>query len=796
MLPAIRLSVILSVLLFGISVSQGQTTYTWGGATGNWNVNGNWVGGTAPAQAGNAADTVEFANHATSTYSATYIGQPALATAFNLDTLILGGGATTASGSNLINRNEDIFHNLKFVGGGGGIVNSTSNGVGYTVDMAIVTTNAGSATLNLSGNGTSVVSLNKGVLPDVAAFPLYDVSIVKTGTSTFELNGTIADSLISVQEGAVQFGSAGQASVNLINLGHTSGAADARIILNNGAGLANTGDITVVHSADGGMRMLESTATGSGQSVSVAGDIAINHSAGLKINSGSNDAVFNLSGAISGSGDLIVTGTGCLYSSGSMSGFSGEVVVESGCYIDAGSLLPGGGSTFDVIVGNGGGDASMGFSTIGGTYSQDITVGAGVGGRDFSITQDGTLIGDITFDNRGGDFIVADGKNFVFLGNLNGGTGGQAINIDIGGDGYVEFGGDGSGFDGTINFGGDFGSGGSDSSLVFRGTPNFDSGTEIIMHSGQLVFDLAEGVDLSPKLIFSGTYGPLGAPPEWKVIDQTDAVEYVSFGGSIFVELAEQLKIAVEAEELRIGAGSVLNFADGSGINKTGLGTLTLQASSGGPDTYNGVTTVSEGSLVVNRNLSNSGVSVSEGALLGGSGSVGSLSGGGTVAPGNSPGIMTNNGTINPSGGLDFIFEITALEPDYTVGAGNSLNDILRLTLGSNPFTSALTNPNNEVTVNFTGATPVVGQVYLGGFYTDSGNYFSSIQGAKFNYTGLGAGQTVNVSMVGDTAEFTTGVFTNGFVTRFEIVAIPEPSRALLLALGFVVALLRRRRVA
>ncbi|MEI6279153.1 MAG: autotransporter-associated beta strand repeat-containing protein [Verrucomicrobiae bacterium] len=663
-----------SALLF--TVAGHATTFDWGGATGNWTDGANWVGGTAPSMFGNAADTVGFANNATSNYTSTYVGQPALATAFNLDKLILSGGATTATGNNVISGNE-VFHNLRFVGGGGGIVNSTSNGVGYTVDMAVVVAPpvvAGFTTLNLSGNGTSVVTLARGVLPDVEAGS-YPVSIVKIGTSTFELNGSINNnSITSIQEGAIQYGAAAQVNVGLINLGNSSGTADARIILHNNDSMSATGDITVVNSADGGTRTIESTAVGLKQHVNINGDVSINHSGGLIIATGTADLEgppsVTLAGAISGSGDLIVTGNGRVITSGSMTGFTGHIVVESGSYADKGSLF-GVGSTAPVTVGNGADNAGMNFANNGATYAQPITVGAGAGGRDFSVTENGTLTGNITF-NHGADLRVAADKAFVIEGGLTG----------------------------------------------------------------------------------------------------------------------------------------------SSGMVKQGAGSLTLSNNTPSSLFYTANTTVSEGTLKVNRDISRSDVIVAGGATLKGSGSVGAVGGAGLLSPGNSPGIMTTS-QIDPGGGLDFAFELTRTNANGGTDFGSAtspFNDVARITSQPTPFLSSL-GSENEADVYFNLASLHNGDVFDAGFFTDSAaDFFSSINGGTFNYFLADAGgstvfegvnysalnlslYSVSISTLEKTVDFGGGTV-NGRSTRFTVSsAVPEPSScAMLLFFGLSALALRRRR--
>ena len=106
-------------------------------------------------------------------------------------------------------------------------------------------------------------------------------------------------------------------------------------------------------------------------------------------------------------------------------------------------------------------------------------------------------------------------------------------------------------------------------------------------------------------------------------------------------------------------------------------------------------------------------MTVAAGATLASRGNVNSISGVGTVAPGDSPGILTGT-HLNPSAGVDAIFQfLQGGSPNYG-NAASSGNDVLRLT-DLVPFTSALTSAN-QITIDFTGATLAAGEVFRGGF--------------------------------------------------------------------------------
>ena len=124
--------------------------------------------------------------------------------------------------------------------------------------------------------------------------------------------------------------------------------------------------------------------------------------------------------------------------------------------------------------------------------------------------------------------------------------------------------------------------------------------------------------------------------------------------------------------------GSLLNTAAAlRGLNKSGAGTVTLQAA----NTYNGDTTIAGGTLIVNGSLQSPLTTVSTGATLGGSGSLqGVLLNGGTISAGNSAGLLSMN-NLDASNG-NFIFEIGS---PTTRGVTYDAIDVTNLfTLGAN----------------------------------------------------------------------------------------------------------------
>lgn len=121
---------------------------------------------------------------------------------------------------------------------------------------------------------------------------------------------------------------------------------------------------------------------------------------------------------------------------------------------------------------------------------------------------------------------------------------------------------------------------------------------------------------------------------------------------------------------------NVLTYSDaisGSGtLEKQGSGVLTLT----GSNTYSGSTLVSAGTLLIHGSLGNSAVTVSNGATLGGTGSVGGLvtvNNGGFLAPGNSPGTFTAE-ALTLNSGSTTVFELGS--PSGTPGVDSDLIDV------------------------------------------------------------------------------------------------------------------------
>ena len=171
-----------------------------------------------------------------------------------------------------------------------------------------------------------------------------------------------------------------------------------------------------------------------------------------------------------------------------------------------------------------------------------------------------------------------------------------------------------------------------------------------------------------------------------------------------------------------VGNGDKSSTFDGSfrsqsfsSLEKKGSGKVILN----GDQDYRGTTYVRQGELQINGILSDSTSSsigrvvIDEGATLSGRGRVGQVSGAGTLSPGNSPGIMSVH-SINPTQGLDFVFEFTSDVPNYGASL-NSLNDVVRMTDFSS-IVAPLTE-ENEISI-FIDFAIEDGDTLEGGFFS------------------------------------------------------------------------------
>jgi autotransporter-associated beta strand protein len=242
-----------------------------------------------------------------------------------------------------------------------------------------------------------------------------------------------------------------------------------------------------------------------------------------------------------------------------------------------------------------------------------------------------------------------------------------------------------------------------------------------------------------------------------------------------------------------------VELADGTGsrsLSKAGSGTVLLAAA----NTYSGGTSIEAGTLVVTGSLAtNSSVTVEEGAVLSGSGTVGStvLNAGATIAPGLSPGTLTIEGDLTWSGGANYDWEIFNL----TDGPGAGWD----LLLVSGELLLADLGTDNKFNINIFSLSGENDAGALSGFDASSSYTWTILQSSN-PIAGFNAGHfTLNTAGFTAYNSIGTGLFSLALAEDEQSLllsytggeAIPEAGTwavGALLMLGLVISVMRRRR--
>ena len=436
-------------------------------------------------------------------------------------------------------------------------------------------------------------------------------------------------------------------------------------------------DLSGVNTYTGGTEIYDSSTlriSGAGQlgSGTYAGTIAINNNGILDYNS---SATQTLNGVISGSGSLVLNGSGQLNLSVNNS-FSGGVTVNNGTLgleisaIDGGPLTVNGGLVSGSIHDS--------FDNI------SVSELSGSGGlieaarRTFTVTQaTNTTYAGVIQDLNG---IISDGNGTIFT--------------KIG--------------SGTLTLTGD---------NTYSKTTNVNGGTLEV--SGGLYSAGTNGVSSNINIGAAGTLdvtgaGSLGLNSDFDGTITNDGI--LNYNSS--------------------ATQTLTGIISGSGaLTQSGAGTLTIS----GANTYTGATTVSAGILLINNTTGSGtgtgAVTVASGASLGGSGTISgatTIQSGGFLAPGNSPGILTFSGDLTLASGSFTNMEITGSTrgTDYDgIDVGGALTYGGGLTLTSNTLVGVGTYNLFDFTSESGDFTSIIlsGTAYASNEFIQNGDVWDAI---------------------------------------------------------------------
>ncbi len=394
--PWLRGSLLATTLVLTLSPAAHALTYDWSGAT-SVNMSGttaNW-GGTTPG----AADTARW-NAATYTNAPTVnadmtIGQ-LLFDAGNTSALTFGGtftltlngvsavGLQMNSGTGAVGIGTTTASTPKFKIGGN---QSWTNNDNSQLSIWGTITNAGNTTpYTLTCDGTGNIDLisaisNGGTTGTLAMIKSGTGTLKFLGSNTFTGGLTVNQGTLLAQTSANALGGSG---TGLVNLGDTTGTANAAIALGTSSTFNNP---ITVRAGSSGTATINNFAA---YNPNLAGGITLNK--GLILNNNDSSAPFTLltvSGKITGGSGLTVTGSNIgseVNLSNAANDYSGNTAVNSGTLRLSGSVVGG------VSVAATGGIAGEGSISTGGslTLADGSTLTAN-GGTPAALTVGGNL---------------------------------------------------------------------------------------------------------------------------------------------------------------------------------------------------------------------------------------------------------------------------------------------------------------------------------------------------------------------------------------------------------------------
>ncbi len=544
--------------------------------------------------------------------------------------------------------------------------------------------------------------------------------------SSTEFSGAISGTGNVIKTGSGNFTLSGTNSYT-----GTTTVSAGTLTINNGAAIADSSAVTVSSGAT-----LSLSASETIGSLAGAGAVTL----GAKtLTAGGDNTSTTFSGVLSGTGGaLSKTGSGTLTLSG-INTFTGGTTITSG----------------KVIVTN---DSSIGSGTVtlnGGTLNNSSSVslnnavvidaGGGTIQADSSLSLIGAISGSGAFIKTGSGSITYYGA-VTTTGSVDVQAGAlQVVGIDNSANAFGT---------GTITMasGTTFAVVGSNvtysNNIVLAGSASISSGnlsgtrtiSGIISETGTVQsLTVSGGSNSATRFIFSGTNTYSGTTTIANASGYVIAGSNSAFGSGAIslsqngkigvangISLANNIALTSTGAEVFADTGNSGTFAGvisgAQALSKTGAGTVTLT----GTNTYNGITTVSAGTLDVTGTVAGA-TSVASGASLAGTGTLTGLvtvASGGTLTPGSSnASMLTLSGGLTLNSGAT----LTAQANGTTVGSGYDQLDVT----GAVDLSGA--------TLSFAlGYTPAAGDVFI----LINNDSTDAVTGT---FTGLAEGSTVTV---------------------------------------------------
>ncbi len=412
------------------------------------------------------------------------------------------------------------------------------------------------------------------------------------------------------------------------------------------------------------------------------------------------------------------------------------------------------------IIKNGVGDLQL---TAANTFSGDTLVNAGR-----LIVSNNLALQNSALDTSGAGTVTLTSSTTPTLGGLKGGA--DLASVITSGYGSVAALTLNPGVGKTHTYSGAIANGAANMSLtksgagtqIFSGANSYAGATNL--NAGILQANHASALG-SGNIVFGGgtlQYSDASAGQDW---------------AARFKNSASAIRLDTNGQTVTLGA---IDATNSGGLIKLGGGVLTLT----GANAYTGTTTVEAGTLLINGSTAAASPVVVNGGILGGSGFAGgtvTVNAGGTLAPGASIESL-GSGALALNDGSTFAYELNSsvLDGDLLyVDGGVTLTGVVTLTLtelasgklvvGDKLTLIASTDPWSGDLFSYEGSLLADGAIFELGANKWQFAYNDTLGGSNF------AGDQDGMSY---------------FIT---MTVIPEPSAALLLALGGLVVLRRRR---